>query len=123
MTRKSIVIVLIWLVVSVFAGYSATGEDAPKNIIWKKDNAKMVLIPAGRFEMGDFKNDPEEWMKRSRPVHTVELDAFQRQSNDTDTHEGHPFYRDLHDVSLLSKFNAHAGLDQEYARKSKPTAN
>jgi len=36
--------------------------------------SEMVLIPAGSFEMGDSMNDPEmEW---SRPVHTVELDAF-----------------------------------------------
>jgi formylglycine-generating enzyme required for sulfatase activity len=36
----------------------------------------MVLIPFGSFEMGDSKNEPESWMKRSRPVHTVELDEF-----------------------------------------------
>ena len=36
----------------------------------------MALIPAGSFEMGDSKNEPEDYMKRSRPVHRVELDAF-----------------------------------------------
>ena len=47
-----------------------------KEIVWKKDGKEMVLIPAGPFEMGDSKNELEEWMKRSRPVHTVQLDAF-----------------------------------------------
>ena len=41
-----------------------------------RDGAPMVLIPAGEFEMGDSKNDPEDWMKHSRPVHTVYVDAF-----------------------------------------------
>jgi len=45
-------------------------------IEWEKDNSEMALIPAGSFEMGDSKNEPEDWMKRSRPVHRVELDAF-----------------------------------------------
>ena len=43
---------------------------------WEKDNSQMALMPAGSFEMGDSKNEPESWMKRSRPVHTVQLDAF-----------------------------------------------
>ena len=47
-----------------------------QKITWNKDGAKMVLIPAGSFEMGDAMNEPENWMDRSRPVHTVELDAF-----------------------------------------------
>ena len=42
----------------------------------------MVLIPAGTFEMGDSKNEPEIYMKRSRPVHTVELDAFYMDSRE-----------------------------------------
>ena len=36
----------------------------------------MVLIPAGSFEMGDSKNEPEEWMEDARPEHTGTLDAF-----------------------------------------------
>ena len=56
-----------------------------KEIVWKKDGKEMVLIPAGPFEMGDSKNEPEEWMKRSRPVHTVQLDAF---------------YMDVHEVTV-----------------------
>ena len=47
-----------------------------KEIVWEKDGKEMVLIPFGSFEMGDSKNEPESWMKRSRPVHTVELDEF-----------------------------------------------
>ncbi|MDP6995362.1 MAG: pectinesterase family protein, partial [Candidatus Poribacteria bacterium] len=38
--------------------------------------AGMVLIPGGSFQMGDAKNESEGWMERSRPVHTVTLDAF-----------------------------------------------
>jgi formylglycine-generating enzyme required for sulfatase activity len=47
-----------------------------KEIVWKKDGKEMVLISAGSFRMGDSKNEPEEWMESSRPVHTVQLDAF-----------------------------------------------
>ena len=47
-----------------------------QKITWEKDGSGMVLIPGGSFEMGDSKNEPEDYMKRSRPVHTVELDAF-----------------------------------------------
>ena len=63
------------------------GADAgsEKEIVWKKDGKEMVLIPAGPFEMGDSNNEPEEWMKRSRPVHTVQLDAF---------------YMDVHEVTV-----------------------
>ena len=49
------------------------------------DGASMALIPAGSFEMGDSKDEPEAWMKWSRPVHTVELDAF---------------YMDVHEVTV-----------------------
>ena len=42
-----------------------------EKITWEKDGKEMVLIPAGSFEMGDSKNEPEDWMKRSRPVHKV----------------------------------------------------
>ena len=35
--------------------------------------------------MGDSKNEPEDWMKRSRPVHKVKLDAF---------------YMDVHEVTV-----------------------
>jgi len=45
-------------------------------IEWEKDGSLMALIPSGFFEMGDSKNEPGDWMKRSRPVHRVELDAF-----------------------------------------------
>ena len=56
-----------------------------KKIIWDKDGSEMALIPAGSFEMGDSKNEPEDWMKHSRPVHRVELDAF---------------YMDIHEVTV-----------------------
>ena len=48
-----------------------------EKVTWQKDGKEMVLIPAGSFEMGDSKNEPERWMDRSRPVlHTVEIVQF-----------------------------------------------
>ena len=47
-----------------------------KEIVWKKDGAKMVLISTGSFEMGDAKDKLDIEMKPSWPVHKVELDAF-----------------------------------------------
>ena len=41
-------------------------------ILWHKDKAKMMLIPAGSFEMGD--HDGQQ--KAALPVHSVELDGF-----------------------------------------------
>ncbi len=55
---------------------------AKKEIVWPKDQAKMILIPAGSFEMGDSLNEGE---KEEQPVHTVELDAF---------------YMDAHEVTM-----------------------
>ena len=90
---------VIFLMMIVFIG---CGEDEPdkvkpkvvddvadegpmKRIIWEADGAKMALIPAGSFEMGDSKDEPEAWMEGSHPVHTVELDAF---------------YMDVHEVTV-----------------------
>jgi len=81
MIQRSVILLLIMVV------WVGCGEDEPdkvkpkevvdegpeKRIIWKKDGAKMVLIPAGSFEMGDHFN---ESLARERPVHTVKLDAF-----------------------------------------------
>ena len=53
-----------------------TEPPLPDKITWDKDGSKMVLIPAGRFKMGDSKNEPEPRMRDARPVHRVELDAF-----------------------------------------------
>ena len=50
------------------------GPEGPEvRIIWEKDGSKMVLIPAGSFEMGDHFKEGEP---HELPVHTVELDAF-----------------------------------------------
>ena len=53
-----------------------TEPPLPDKITWDKDGSKMVLIPAGRFKMGDSKNEPEPRMRDAWPVHRVELDAF-----------------------------------------------
>ena len=60
-------------------------EKRKRGIVWKKDGKEMVLIPAGSFEMGDSKNELEDWMKTARPVHTVELDEFYMDVNGSDS--------------------------------------
>ena len=94
--------ILLVLVVLVGCGDEVTDEEGKalkdlvkdevvadagleKEIVWQKDGAKMAYIPAGSFEMGDSKNELEDWMKTARPVHTVELDAF---------------YMDVHEVTV-----------------------
>ena len=83
--RKFSWMLLVLLVFSVYADDEKTVvvESAKelkgitaKKVIWKKDGAEMAYIPAGSFEMGDAMNEPDEWMEGSRPVHTVELDAY-----------------------------------------------
>ena len=63
-----------------------------KEIIWKKDSAKMVLIPSGTFEMGDHMGN----MVNATPVHRVELSAF---------------YMDIHEVTIekYKKFTSETG--------------
>ena len=47
-------------------------DAGPANaIVWEQDGAKMALIPAGSFDMGDHSAD-EEGQNSERPVHTVE---------------------------------------------------
>ena len=73
MVRRLFAVLLLVLMV-IFVGCS---EDEPEKVKPKKVvDEEMVLIPAGSFEMGDSKNEPEGWMESSRPVHTVQLDAF-----------------------------------------------
>jgi len=84
--RKFSWVLLALLVLTGCSGKISKIEDKPKVVkTWEKDGAEMVLIPAGSFEMGDSKNETESWMESSRPVHTVELDAF---------------YMDVHEVTV-----------------------
>ncbi|MDP7281170.1 MAG: SUMF1/EgtB/PvdO family nonheme iron enzyme [Candidatus Poribacteria bacterium] len=80
MMRKLSWMLLLLLTVSLWAVEGDEVENQEpvleEKIIWDKDGSEMALIPAGSFEMGDSKNEPENWMKRSRPVHRVELNAF-----------------------------------------------
>ena len=71
-----------------------------KGIVWEKDGKEMVLIPRGSFEMGDSQNEPEDWFERSRPVHTVQLDAF---------------YMDVHEVTVgqFREFVDQSGYDYD----------
>ena len=94
MIQRLVVVLLLVMVVFVGCGDDEPDKVKPKvvdevadegpmkRIIWEADGAKMALIPAGSFEMGDSKDEPEAWMKRSLPVHTVELDAFYMDVNE-----------------------------------------
>ena len=97
MVQRLIILLLVLMVVFVGCGEDEPEKVKPKEvdevadegpmkrIIWEADGAKMALIPAGSFEMGDSKDEPEAWMEGSHPVHTVELDAF---------------YMDVHEVTV-----------------------
>ena len=66
-----------------------------QKIIWKKDQAEMVLIPVGSFEMGDHFSEGSE---DELPVHKVEMDSF---------------YMDIHEVTVgqFKKFVNETGYD------------
>jgi len=73
-----------------------------ETVIWEKDGAEMILIPAGEFQMGSNRGDIDE-----RPVHTVYVDAF---------------YIDKHEVTnaQYKKFTSATGHPEpEYWSKSK----
>ena len=86
MVQRLIVVLLVLMVVFVGCGEDEPEKVKPKEvdevadegpmkrIIWEADGAKMVLIPAGSFEMGDHFN---ERLARERPVHTVKLASQQ----------------------------------------------
>jgi formylglycine-generating enzyme required for sulfatase activity len=57
----------------IIAQVNITKTNPDGNKIIGKDEAPMVLIPAGDFQMGDSFN---EGSSDQRPVHTVYLDAF-----------------------------------------------
>lgn len=88
MAERSVILLLVLTVFWVGCGDPVidSAKDLKnteaKEIIWKKDGAKMALIPAGSFEMGDHF---DEGQNDEHPVHTVELDAF---------------YMDIHEVTV-----------------------
>ena len=112
MVQRFIAVLLVLMVVFVGCGEDEPEKVKPKEvdevadegpmkrIIWETDGAKMALIPAGSFEMGDSKDEPEAWMKWSRPVHTIELDAF---------------YMDVHEVTVgkFRKFARETGYEYD----------
>ena len=65
--QKPISITVILSLLFVFLTLDQTQAD---EIIWKKDGAKMVLIPVGSFSMGSNVFADEQ------PIHTVHVDAF-----------------------------------------------
>ena len=107
MIQRSVILLLVMMVVLGGCGEDEPNKVKPKEdeapeerIIWKKDGTEMVLILAGSFEMGDSKDEPEAWMKWSRPVHTIELDAF---------------YMDVHEVTVgkFRKFARETGYEYD----------
>ncbi|MFP6719455.1 MAG: hypothetical protein VCF25_04170, partial [Candidatus Poribacteria bacterium] len=75
MIQRSVILLLVMMVVLGGCGEDEPNKVKPKEdeapeerIIWKKDGTEMVLILAGSFEMGDSKDEPEAWMKWSRPM-------------------------------------------------------
>ena len=78
---KRLVVVLLMVVLAGSVGAEDTKEVViasaeelkgikAKKITWKKDGAKMLLIPTDSFQMGSGESSDEE------PVHTVYVDAF-----------------------------------------------
>jgi formylglycine-generating enzyme required for sulfatase activity len=70
----------------VLIAYSDMAKDHPP-VITGKDEAKMILIPAGDFQMGtsdaeidrllqDNSDWKREWFDEEKPVHTVYLDVY-----------------------------------------------
>jgi len=66
----------------------------PDQIDWTKDSADMVWIPAGAFQMGDSKPEPQQWMASSRPVHQLELDGFYMDSHEVTVGQFKKFVQD-----------------------------
>ena len=62
-----------------------------KELVWDKDNVRMVLIPTGYFEMGSRNNISNE-----KPVHKVAVSAF---------------YMDVYEVAVgqFQKFTSETG--------------
>jgi len=70
---KQILLICILTVSGLFlTGCSDEPDESRTPVTGGKDNVKMVLIPAGEFQMGDSL-DGMSW---AIPVHTVYLDAF-----------------------------------------------
>jgi len=80
--RKTVIVLM--LLELVFFGCGGDElikpKEGPKKVItWRKDGARMMLIPAGSFEMGDHLNEGEA---NELPVHKVELDDFYMDSQE-----------------------------------------
>ena len=105
MIKRLVVVLLVMMV------FISCGEDEPekvklqevvdekevvdkgpkKRIIWEKDSAEMVLIPAGSFEMGGHFN---EGLARERPVHMVKLDVFYMDKDEVTVRKFRKFVRE-----------------------------
>ena len=72
--KSKVLVTLYLLVITLFVIFGCGEEkEEPKEIVREEDVTKMVLIPAGEFEMGDHHDFGEDYEK---PVHTVYLDAY-----------------------------------------------
>ena len=59
-----------------------------KKILWKKDGAKMVLVPEGDFLMGSNDGTDDD-----KPMHTVYIDAFYMDSYEVTNAQYQQFVR------------------------------
>jgi formylglycine-generating enzyme required for sulfatase activity len=70
------ILLILALVVSACSGSGPTPTPGVgSTMVRGKDNALMVYVPAGQFQMGSAENDPDAF-DNEKPQHTVYLDAF-----------------------------------------------
>src|SRR5436190_1186090 len=69
--RRNEMTMLLYFSMLLLAAIGLQGAPPPKAV--NDGYGDFVLVPAGRFKMGDNFGDGES---RERPVHTVELDRF-----------------------------------------------
>jgi len=92
--RKSVIALMLLSLVFVGCGEDelVKPKEGPKKVItWRADGARMMLISAGSFEMGDHFDDGEA---DEQPVHKVELDSFYMDSQEVTVEQFRKFVDD-----------------------------
>ena len=82
---------VIWLLLLTFGGCENLAKDdlISNNLPLKASPTQVevdqILIPAGKFSMGDAKNEKDPWIRMSQPVRQVTINSF---------------YMDIHEVTV-----------------------
>ena len=82
---------VIWLLLLAFSGCENLAKDdlISNNLPLKASPTQVevdqILIPAGKFSMGDAKNEKDPWIRMSQPVRQVTINSF---------------YMDIHEVTV-----------------------